>query len=250
MKKKQDHREMVVQVENLYKSYDKNHVLNGLDLVVYRGESLVVLGKSGTGKSVLIKCLIGLDRADKGNIKILDQDVLHLSEKDLNKLRVHIGFLFQSGALYDSMSVGENLSFPLLRHREDIKEAEVNKRIKNMLAEVDLKGVEAKMPAELSGGMKKRVGLARTLMLEPELMFFDEPTTGLDTITSRGISELILDLNKKTNMTSIIITHDMNCAKLTSDRIVILRDGKIGAEGTYDELEKSEDPWIRSFFET
>ncbi len=251
MKKKvtADTREEIVKIENLYKSYGDNHVLQGLNLTVYKGESLAVLGKSGTGKSVLIKCIIGLDQPDKGSITIFGENTVELSERDLNKLRVRVGFLFQSGALYDSMTISENLAFPLTRHKTDLEENEVEERINNMLAEVDLHDVNDKMPSELSGGMKKRVAVARTLILEPELMLYDEPTTGLDTITSKGISELIIDMQKKNKMTSIIITHDMNCAKLTADRIVILKDGKVNAEGTYDELEKSEDEWIRSFFE-
>lgn len=248
-KENKKEREAIVVIKDLYKSYGDNHVLRGLDLTVYKGESLVVLGKSGTGKSVLIKCLIGLDQPDDGTINILGEDVLSLNEKKLNELRIRIGFLFQSGALYDSMTIEENLAFPIKRHKKDLEENEVKERIDNMLSEVDLHDINEKMPSELSGGMKKRVAVARTLILEPELMLYDEPTTGLDTITSKGISELIIDMQKNKKMTSIIITHDMNCARLTGDRIVILKDGKVNAEGTYDELEKSKDEWIRSFFE-
>ncbi len=242
-------KEAVVEIKDLYKSYGDNHVLQGLTLTVYKGESLVVIGKSGTGKSVLIKCLIGLDIPDSGGINILGEDVLTLNERDLNKLRIRIGFLFQSGALYDSMTIEQNLAFPLTRHKEDLEDEEVKQRIDAMLQEVDLHEVNEKMPSELSGGMRKRVAVARTLILEPEVMLYDEPTTGLDTITSKGISELIIDMQKNKKMTSIIITHDMNCAKLTGDRIVILKDGKVFAEGSYDELENSKDEWIRSFFE-
>ncbi len=216
---------------------------------VKNGENLVILGKSGTGKSVLIKCLIGLDYPDSGSINILGEEVLDLQERELNKLRVRIGFLFQSGALYDSMTIEENLAFPLARHKADLEENEVKQRIDDMLNEVDLHEVNQKMPSELSGGMKKRAAVARTLILEPEVMLYDEPTTGLDTITSKGISELIIDMQKNKKMTSIIITHDMNCAKLTADRIIILKEGKVLAEGSYDELEQSDDEWVRSFFE-
>lgn len=248
-KPKTNQKEIVVEIKDLYKSFGDNHVLQGLNLKVYKGESLVVLGKSGTGKSVLIKCMIGLEDADKGSIEIFGQDVNKMHEKELNELRVRIGFLFQSGALYDSMTIEENLAFPLKRHKKELEENEVSEKISSALEDVDLHEVQQLMPSELSGGMKKRVAVARTLILEPELMLYDEPTTGLDTITSKGISELIIDMQKKNKMTSIIITHDMNCAKLTADRIVILKEGNVAAEGTYDELERSDDEWVRSFFE-
>lgn len=240
--------DLVVNIENLHKSYGRNHVLKGVSLQVKRGENLVVLGKSGTGKSVLIKCMIGLDHADKGSIEIFGKNVPELNAKQLNEVRLKMGFLFQSAALYDSMSVAENLAFPLRRHQQELSDGEVDKLIKNALAEVDLKGVEDKMPAELSGGMKKRVGVARTLILKPELMLYDEPTTGLDTISSQGISELIMEMQKKNKITSVIITHDMNCAKFTANRIIILKDGLVEAEGTYEELEQSKDKWVKSFF--
>lgn len=239
----------VIEIKSLYKSFGKdNHVLKGLSFSVKKGENLVVLGKSGSGKSIAIKCLVGLLEADKGTINVFGTDITKLDETALNKIRLRIGFLFQNGALYDSMSVRENLSFPLMRHSEALTHAEVDKAIIDILASVGLSEAIDKMPSELSGGMKKRVGLARTLILKPEILLYDEPTTGLDTITSREISELILSIQQKYKTTSIIITHDMACAKQTADRIVILKDGVINAEGTYEALENSKDEWVRSFF--
>jgi phospholipid/cholesterol/gamma-HCH transport system ATP-binding protein len=239
----------IIEIKNLYKSFGKdNHVLKGLSFSVKKGENLVVLGKSGSGKSIAIKCLVGLLKADRGTINVFGTDITKLDETALNKIRLRIGFLFQNGALYDSMSVRENLSFPLMRHSESLTHAEVDKAIVDILASVGLSEAIDKMPSELSGGMKKRVGLARTLILKPEILLYDEPTTGLDTITSREISELILSIQQKYKTTSIIITHDMACAKQTADRIVILKDGIINAEGTYETLENSKDEWVRSFF--
>lgn len=239
----------VIEIKDLYKSFGKdNHVLKGLSFSVKKGENLVVLGKSGSGKSIAIKCLVGLLKADKGTINVFGTDIIKLNETALNEIRLRIGFLFQNGALYDSMSVRENLSFPLMRHSQSLIPAEVDKAIVDILASVGLSEAIDKMPSELSGGMRKRVGLARTLILKPEILLYDEPTTGLDTITSREISELILSIQKKYKTTSIIITHDMACAKQTADRIVILKDGIINAEGTYEALGNSKDEWVRSFF--
>lgn len=239
----------VIEIKGLYKSFGKdNAILKGVDLTVNKGENLVVLGKSGSGKSVTIKCLVGLVTADKGEIKVFDTDIATLDNNQLNVVRVRIGFLFQNSALYDSMTVRQNLAFPLKRHLKNLSAAEVEEAITEALDSVGLAEAIDKMPAELSGGMRKRIGLARTLILKPEIILYDEPTTGLDTITSREISELILGIQKKNKTTSIIITHDMACAKLTGDRLVILKDGIIVAEGTYDALEKSEDEWVRSFF--
>ena len=239
----------IIEIKNLYKSFGKdNHVLKGLSFFVKKGENLVVLGKSGSGKSIAIKCLVGLMQADKGTINVFGKDIAKLDETGLNEIRLRIGFLFQNGALYDSMSVRENLSFPLMRHSASLNPIEVDKAVIDILTSVGLKDAIDKMPSELSGGMKKRVGLARTLILKPEILLYDEPTTGLDTITSREISELILSIQQKYKTTSIIITHDMACAKQTSDRIVILKDGIVNAEGTYDALENSHDEWVRSFF--
>lgn len=239
----------VINIQGLYKSFGKNNdVLKGVDLLVNKGENLVVLGKSGSGKSILIKCLVGLVMADSGKIKVFDKDINSLDNNELNVLRKRIGFLFQNSALYDSMSVRENLSFPLMRHRKNLTPAELNNEVTAALESVGLAKAIDKMPSELSGGMRKRIGLARTLILKPEIILYDEPTTGLDTITSREISELILSIQNKNKTTSVIITHDMACAELTGDRLVILKDGVINASGTYTELAESKDEWVRSFF--
>ena len=244
-----DTNEPVITIKGLYKSFGKNNdVLKGVNLSVNKSENLVVLGKSGSGKSILIKCLVGLVTADKGEIKVFGTDINTLDNNQLNAIRVRIGFLFQNSALYDSMTVRENLAFPLKRHSNKLQANEVEVAIIEALDSVGLADAVDKMPSELSGGMRKRIGLARTLILKPEIILYDEPTTGLDTITSREISELILTIQKKNKTTSIIITHDMACAKLTGDRLVILKDGVIHAEGTYVELEKSDDEWVRSFF--
>jgi len=238
----------VINIKGLCKSFGENTILKGVDLVVNKGENLVVLGKSGSGKSILIKCLVGLVTADKGEIKVFDTDITSLDNNQLNAVRIRIGFLFQNSALYDSMTVRQNLEFPLKRHLKGLSPEEVEAAVTEALEDVGLAEAIDKMPSELSGGMRKRIGLARTLILKPEIMLYDEPTTGLDTITSREISELILAIQKKSKTTSIIITHDMACAKLTGDRLVILKDGVIDAEGTYEALEKSDDEWVRSFF--
>lgn len=240
--------EPVINIKGLCKSFGANNILKGVDLVVNKGENLVVLGKSGSGKSILIKCLVGLVTADKGEIKVFDTAITSLDNNQLNAVRIRIGFLFQNSALYDSMTVRQNLEFPLKRHVKNLSPEEVEDAVTEALEDVGLAEAIDKMPSELSGGMRKRIGLARTLILKPEIMLYDEPTTGLDTITSREISELILAIQKKSKTTSIIITHDMACAKLTGDRLVILKDGVIDAEGTYEALEKSDDEWVRSFF--
>ena len=238
----------VIEIKEIYKAFGKNKVLTGVTFSVNKGENLVVLGKSGSGKSIAIKCLVGLVEVDKGEINVFGTDITKLDNTELNKIRIRIGFLFQNAALYDSMSVRENLGFTLKRHAKDLTVEELENQIKDVLESVGLSEAIDKMPSELSGGMRKRIGLARTLILKPEIILYDEPTTGLDTITSREISELILQIQKKNKTSSIIITHDMPCAKHTGDRIIILKEGIIHAEGTYEELEKSDDEWVRSFF--
>jgi phospholipid/cholesterol/gamma-HCH transport system ATP-binding protein len=237
----------IVEIENIRKSFGNNNVLNGISLHVAQGENLVVLGKSGSGKSVLIKCLIGLIEADDGNITLFGKSINSIKEHELNAIRKRVGFLFQSAALYDSMTVRENLEFPL-RDLKPITHEEINSSVEEVLKSVGLEDAADKMPSALSGGMRKRIGLARTLMLKPELILYDEPTTGLDPITSKEISKLILDVQKKYNTASIIITHDVECARITSNRMVVIKEGVLVAEGTFTELSESKDEWVRSFF--
>ena len=241
-------KEPIITIKNLWKTFGKNEVLKGINLSVNKGEGLVILGRSGSGKSVAIKCLVGLVEADKGEIKVFDTDITKLKNNELNSIRVRIGFMFQNGALYDSMSVRQNLAFTLKHHTHDLSDKEIESKIIEALESVGLEQAIDKMPSELSGGMRKIIGLERTLIINPEIILYDEPTSGLDTITAREISELILSIQKKYKTTSIIITHDMACAKMTGNRIMILKDGVINAEGTYEELEKSTDKWVRSFF--
>lgn len=240
--------ETIIELKNVCKSFGDNAVLKGVNLSVKKGEGLVILGKSGSGKSITIKCLVGLVHADEGEINIFGEDITKMNNTALNEFRVRIGFLFQNGALYDSMTVRQNLEFTLKHHSSYLSSNEVDEAILEALKSVGLEEAIDKMPSELSGGMRKRIGLARTLIIKPEIILYDEPTSGLDAITAREISELILYVQKKYKTTSIIITHDMACAKLTGNRIMILNDGIIHAEGTYDELEKSKDKWVRSFF--
>ncbi|GAA4468890.1 ABC transporter ATP-binding protein [Nemorincola caseinilytica] len=213
-----------------------------------RGENLVVLGKSGSGKSVSIKCMVGLLTQDSGSLKIFDKEVSELSVTELKMLRMKVGFLFQSGALYDSMTVEQNLEFPLTRVLKLKDKNGIRASVEEVLEGVGLLDAINKMPSDLSGGMRKRVGLARTLILRPEIMLYDEPTTGLDPITSREISELILQMQQKYKISSIIITHDMACARITADRLLVLNQGKFIAEGNYEQLEHSPDELVRSFF--
>lgn len=242
------HHDPVISIQGLKKSFKDHEVLKGIDLEVYKGENLVVLGKSGSGKSVLIKCLVGLEYPDEGEIKVFDQDISQLRYDELNALRIRVGFLFQNAALYDSMTVRENLVFPLRRHKKSMTREKKEAVITEMLENVGLEDSIDQMPSRLSGGEAKRIGLARTLILRPEIMLYDEPTTGLDTATSHEISELMVRMKKKYNISSITITHDMSCAKLTADRIVILKEGIVVVEGSYEELKRSEDEWVRSFF--
>lgn len=238
----------IISIKNLYKTFGENEVLKGINLTVNKGENLVILGRSGSGKSVTIKCLVGLVKADKGEIKIFDQEITSLNDDALNDIRVNIGFMFQNGALYDSMSVRQNLRFTLKHHSRDLEESEIQSKIIEALENVGLEEAIDKMPAELSGGMKKRIALARAIIIKPEIILYDEPTSGLDTITSREISELIVSVQKKYKTSSIIITHDMACAKTTGNRVMILNEGEMDAEGTYEELENSKEEWVHSFF--
>jgi phospholipid/cholesterol/gamma-HCH transport system ATP-binding protein len=241
--------EPVVEVKNVYKSFGKNAVLKGINLKVYPGENLVVLGKSGCGKSVLIKCIAGLIRPDAGSIHVLGRDITRLSHDDLDRLRSRIGFLFQGGALYDSMTVRENLAFPLRRHRALYNKPQMEAIIREVLQNVGLAHAIEMMPSELSGGMKKRIGIARTLILKPDVILYDEPTTGLDPVTARGISELIVAVQQKYGAASLIITHDMACVKATANRIMLLANGICQAEGTYQALQQSSDPAVKEFFD-
>lgn len=237
----------ILRISKLKKAFGSNTVLSDVDLNVKKGETVVILGRSGTGKSVILKCIIGLIFPDSGSIEIFGEDFLNIKRDEKSKLRIRIGFLFQSGALYDSMTVRQNLEFPIIR-QPVYKKSDLSGKVEEMLENVGLAEAIDKMPSELSGGMQKRIGLARTLMLEPEIILYDEPTTGLDPVTSNEISHLILDMQKKLNVTSLIVTHDMQCAKLVSNRIVVLKEGKFTAEGTYEELEKSSDDFVSGFF--
>lgn len=244
-------KETVIEIKNLYKSFGDNHVLRNFSMALHKGENLVVLGKSGSGKSVLIKCIIGLMMPDAGSILVFGKDVTELNQQQIDTMRVKVGFLFQSNALYDSMTVRENLEFPLRRHwvkaQQDSKEVE--QLILETLEDVGLAHTIDMMPSELSGGMRKRIALARTLILRPDIILYDEPTTGLDPVTAREISELIVEVQHKYDASSIIISHDMNCINITSNRIVMLIDGMCYAVDTFSELKKMSDPKVHEFFE-
>ena len=239
----------VIVVKELRKSFGDNHVLNGFSMTLYEGENLVIMGKSGSGKSVMIKCLIGLMGADSGTINVMGKDMSNLNRKSLDELRSDIGFLFQGSALYDSMTVRENLEFPLRRHKKRFnKEVNTNEMVLEALENVRLAEAIDLMPAELSGGMKRRVALARTLIMYPKIILYDEPTSGLDPITSKEIIQLMLSIQKKYNTSSLIITHDVDCARVISDRMILLVDGINYAEGTFTELVKSKDKKVKAFF--
>jgi phospholipid/cholesterol/gamma-HCH transport system ATP-binding protein len=239
----------VMTITHLYKSFGANHVLTDFNFTLKKGENVVVLGKSGSGKSVLIKCIIGLMEPDSGNIEVFGENITGLDHFELDQVRAKLGFLFQSNALYDSMTVRENLEFPLRRHWIQVTQQEVNKMVLDALDDVGLGHTIDMMPAELSGGMRKRIALARTLILKPEIILYDEPTTGLDPITGKEIIELIVDIQKKYRSSSLIISHDMTCVKMASDRVIMLIDGCCYSEGSYDELKKSGDPKVKQFFE-
>jgi phospholipid/cholesterol/gamma-HCH transport system ATP-binding protein len=237
----------MVEIQDLHKSFNNNLVLDGVSFNVDEAENMVVFGRSGTGKSVLLKCIIRLMEPDAGNISVDGRNVLQLDGKELNLLRKDIGFLFQGAALYDSMSVRENLEFPLIRNFE-LPQSEIDERVYKVLDAVSLEEAVDKMPSELSGGMRKRIGLARSIITNPNLMLYDEPTTGLDPITAKEISTLILELQQAYKMTSIIVTHDLLCAKIIADRAIVLEESKIIHSGSIDELVSSSDPFLRNFF--
>lgn len=240
--------EKVVEIRNLKKSFGEVKVLRDLNLDLYDRENLVILGRSGSGKSVLIKCMVGLLKPDSGDINVLGYDVPSLNHKQLDELRQQVGFSFQGSALYDSMTVRENLEFPLKRNRGIYDRHELDKLVMDALRDVGLENAVNKTPAELSGGMKKRVGIARTLILKPKIMLYDEPTAGLDPVTSGEINDLIMEVRDKYSTASIIITHDISCARNTSDRIIALFGGYNKLEGSFEELKKSNEPELREFF--
>lgn len=245
----QNSKKEIIAIRHLYKSFGDNKVLIDFNMSLHNEENIVVLGKSGSGKSVLIKCIIGLMKPDSGTIKVFGKDIPDLSRDELDKIRVKIGFLFQSNALYDSMTVRQNLEFPLRRHSIRLTQPEVNTLVTDALEDVGLKHTIVMMPSELSGGMRKRIALARTLILKPEIILYDEPTTGLDPITGKEIIDLMITMQKKYRSASIIISHDMNCVRMTSDKVVLLMDGKCYCEGSFGELQQMNDPRVKLFFE-
>ena len=241
--------EPIIEIRDLRKSFGNNHVLDGFNMSLYKGENLVIMGKSGSGKSVMIKCLIGLEQSDSGSIKIMGKEISKLTRDELDELRTEIGFLFQGSALYDSMSVRENLEFPLRRHKKKLgNNKDTTTLVMEALQNVGLAHAIDLMPSELSGGMKRRIALARTLILQPSIILYDEPTTGLDPITSKEIILLMMSIQKKYNTSSIIITHDVDCARVISNRMILLVDGINYAEGTFQELSTSDDPKTKAFF--
>ncbi|MDD4993252.1 MAG: ATP-binding cassette domain-containing protein [Paludibacter sp.] len=245
---KNNSQEAIIDIKNLQISFGNQDVLKNVSLQLFNGENLVVLGKSGSGKSVLIKCIVGLLESDSGTIDVFGENVNTLNGSKLNNLRKKIGFLFQSGALYDSMTVKENLEFPLHRIRKNLSQQEIDSKILEALENVGLADALNKMPSQLSGGMRKRISLARTIVVDPLIMLYDEPTTGLDPVTSDEISTLINEVQKKYKTSSIIITHDIECARATANRIVMLQDGEIYMEGDLAAFENSKDPLIKAFF--
>jgi phospholipid/cholesterol/gamma-HCH transport system ATP-binding protein len=238
----------VIEINNLRKEFGEQEVLKNVSLQLKDGENLVVLGKSGSGKSVLIQCIVRLLDPDEGTINVLGKNVSVLNSTDLAELRKKIGFLFQSGALYDSMTVKQNLEFPLRRIKKNLNQKEIDEKVNEVLENVGLSHALHKFPSQLSGGMRKRISLARTIIVDPMIMLYDEPTTGLDPVTSDGISSLINDVQKKYKTSSIIITHDIECARATANRVIMIHDGEVYKEGKLEEFEKSTDSLIKSFF--
>ncbi|WDF67863.1 ATP-binding cassette domain-containing protein [Sphingobacterium oryzagri] len=241
--------DIVIHVDDVSKSFGDLHVLRNVDVKLYNGENLVVLGRSGTGKSVLIKLISGLLTPDKGNVRVLGEVVNDLNDRDLRTLRQRIGFSFQNSALYDSMTVRENLEFPLVRNKRNLSRAEINKEVEEVLDGVGLSQAINQMPSELSGGQRKRIGIARTLILRPDIMLYDEPTAGLDPITCLDINSLINEVQERYNTSSIIITHDLACAKMVGDRMVMLLDGRFERQGSFKEIFDTEDSRVRPFYD-
>lgn len=244
-----DYNDKVISIKGLKKSFGDYHVLRGIDLDLYKKENLVVLGRSGTGKSVLIKIISGLLKADEGQVDVLGTDVTSITPRDLMELRRRIGFSFQNSALYDSMTVRKNLEFPLVRNQKNLRRKEIDEMVERVLEAVGLKQTINQMPSELSGGQRKRIGIARTLILRPEIMLYDEPTAGLDPITSMEINNLINRVQERFNTSSIIITHDLTCAKATGDRVAMLLDGQFQRQGTFEEVFASDDERVKQFYD-
>jgi phospholipid/cholesterol/gamma-HCH transport system ATP-binding protein len=244
-----DYNTTVITVKDLHKSFGDNHVLRGIDLTVYKGENVVVLGRSGTGKSVLIKIIAGLLKPDRGSVDVLGYNVPKLNEKQMRELRLKLGFSFQNSALYDSMTVHENLEFPLVRFSPHLGRKEIRHSVESVLDAVGLLQAKNQMPSELSGGQRKRIGIARTLIMQPQIMLYDEPTAGLDPITSSEINSLIVEVQERFHTTAIIITHDLTCAKDCGDRIAMLLDGKFVQEGTFEQIFSVKDERIKSFYD-
>lgn len=244
-----EEKEVILEIKDLKKSFGDNHVLNGFNLTLYKGENLVVMGKSGSGKSVMIRCLVGLMQPDSGYISVMGKEIENLDRETLDALRTDIGFLFQGSALYDSMTVRENLEFPMRRHKEKLgNDTDTASRVSEALESVGLAHTVDLMPSELSGGMQRRVALARALILQPKIILYDEPTTGLDPITSKEIIALMGNIQKKYDTSALIITHDVDCARVVSQRIILLVDGVDYAQGTFEELINSNDPKVEAFF--
>jgi len=241
--------EIVISIKGLYKSFDDNHVLQGIDFELHKGENVVVLGRSGSGKSVLIKIIAGLMKPDKGTVKVLGKEVQNATKKELRELRLKIGFLFQHSALYDSMTVRENLEFPLRRNIRDLSQAKIDEAVKDALEAVGLIDTAEQLPSELSGGQQKRIGIARTLIMKPEMILYDEPTAGLDPLTSYEINDLINEVQHRYKTSSVIITHDLVCAKKTGDRLVMLIDGKFLREGDFEEVFDTDDERVKGFYD-
>jgi phospholipid/cholesterol/gamma-HCH transport system ATP-binding protein len=236
-----------IAIENLHKSFGSQNVLNGINLTINRGETLAVLGRSGTGKSVLLRLIIGLQKPDSGSVLIHGQDITGLSLDQISEIRKKMGFLFQHAALYDSLTVEQNVAFPLLHHQKEMSKAEQSDRVKQLLAEVGMGGHLEKMPSDISGGMQKRVGLARALALEPDILLLDEPTAGLDPISSGEIDDLVLKLQEEHHMASIVVTHDLHSAKAIADRLALLNEGNVVIEGDFEKLQKSDIAFVMEF---